>query len=48
MLKAKVPVHVVAGLLGHTPAVLMKVYAHVIGDDRVEGIEALRRALVHV
>lgn len=45
MLKAHVPVHVAAGLLGHTPAVLMKTYAHVISDDRAEGIEALRQAM---
>lgn len=46
LLKAGVPVHVVASRLGHTdPAITLRVYAHVLGDQAAEVADVFARAL---
>ncbi len=46
MLSAGTPVHVVAGILGHDPAMTLRTYAHVMPGQAAEAGEQLSRALL--
>ncbi len=46
LLKSGTPVHVVAGILGHDPAMTLRVYAHVLPGQGEEAGEQLSRALL--
>lgn len=46
LLKAGVPVHVVANRLGHAdPAITLRVYAHVLGDQASEAADVFERVI---
>ncbi len=46
LLRAGVPVHVVASRLGHAdPAITLRVYAHVLGDQAAEVADVFAKAV---